>query len=75
MKIGMRKNEYGNTVSVHWCETCGEEFTVCPPVRDTDAWRGCLRPECTSYDPERDADKLFDSGRCKRETTNPEGKN
>lgn len=60
-------NEFCTPVSVHICEFCGVEFTVTPAVKpeNDDDWRGCMAPECPSYDPERDADKLFDEGKVK----------
>ena len=62
-KIGQEFNEYGTLVTRFKCETCGNEFTVCPavPPDKEDDWRDCLSEECESYDPTRDADKLFDS--------------
>lgn len=61
MKIGMSKNEYGTPVSVHICDTCGVEFTVCPAADDNKkGWENCLIPECDSYDEKRDIDKWFD---------------
>ncbi len=61
MRIGTRKNEYGTKVGVYICEECYNEFTVCPnPDPDNKNWPGCLAPQCTSYDPLRDMDLLFD---------------
>ena len=56
-------NEQGTPVSVHDCQTCGGEFTLCPLVPDDKAheWPDCLEPDCDSYDPHRDADILFQS--------------
>lgn len=51
-------NEHGTPVSVHRCDWCGDEFTVCPPA-DGD-WGGCQSLDCPSYDPDRDADALFE---------------
>ncbi len=64
-------NEYGTIVSVHICETCSAEFTVCPAVeeKNRDQWRYCLSLDCVSYDPDRDADKFFDKGVVKKEST------
>lgn len=62
MKIKDDINKYGTPVTVFWCDTCGVEYTVCPkpkPEREH-KWNDCLSPECDSYDPDRDADKLFD---------------
>ena len=55
-------NEYGTPVSVHVCATCGAPFTVCPAIAEEEAhaWEDCLAPNCPSYDPERDVDKLFE---------------
>lgn len=61
MKIRNDVNEYGTPIAVYWCDTCGEEYTVCPAPENDDAWQNCLSTECASYDPERDVDKLFDS--------------
>jgi len=60
-KVREDVNEYGTPVSVHNCQTCGGEFTLCPLIPDDDAhrWPDCLSPECESYDPHRDADLLF----------------
>lgn len=60
MKIGVRMNEYGTLVSVHRCESCGCEFTVCPEVPDGIEWGGCQGPTCGSYDERRDVDRLID---------------
>ena len=62
-KTGERVNEYGTPVSVHTCQTCGMEFTLCPLVPDdkSDQWPDCMALECESYDPHRDADILFQS--------------
>jgi hypothetical protein len=52
-------NEYGTPVSVHTCRSCGQEFTVCPPV-DNEEWGGaCLGETCASYDLRRDANLLL----------------
>ena len=61
MKTGNKKNEYGVAVSVHVCEYCGSEFTVTPAVSDDslENWRGCLAPDCESYDPARDVDAML----------------
>lgn len=59
MKDGI--NEYGTPVGVFVCEACGEEFTVCPkPTNpENDVWRTCSAIDCSSYDPNRDAEVLF----------------
>lgn len=58
-------NEYGKTVTLYRCMSCFSTFTVCPEVdpKDDGEWLGCLGPDCGSYDPDRDGDKLFDEGR------------
>lgn len=50
-------NEYGTPVSVHECEVCGREYTLCPPTwPDTT----CGEPGvCSSYDPSRDPTCFF----------------
>ena len=58
MKIGEERNEFNTKTSVHICECCGGRFTVCPSV-ENEGWENCLGPECSSYDPARDADKFF----------------
>lgn len=63
--LGTRPNEYNTPVDAYRCDTCGEEFTVCPANDDRSKdgdWSGCMAPTCASYDPARDADKLFDDG-------------
>ena len=62
-KIGHELNDYGTLVTRFKCEECGDEFTVCPavPPDKENGWEGCLKPECTSYDPARDMDLLFDT--------------
>ena len=63
MKIGMSVNEYGTPVSVHECEYCATEFTVCPAISDDpkqlEGWRGCMVEPCESYDSSRDVDALI----------------
>jgi hypothetical protein len=61
MHKGYRFNEHGTRISVHQCETCGEEFTVCPAAFPEDkGWDNCLGPQCPSYDRTRDFDLAFD---------------
>ncbi len=60
MKIREGRNESNTPISIHICDTCGEEFTVCPLV-ENDGWENCLGPECSSYDKSRDVDRLFGS--------------
>lgn len=58
--LGEGINEYGTAVSRFVCDTCGEEFTVCPAVTE-EAWGGsCLAEGCGSYDLRRDIDLLWD---------------
>ena len=60
MKTGLTVNEYGVFESVHVCDICGDEYTVCPPVsEDSLLASGCTAPHCESYDPKLDADRLF----------------
>jgi len=49
-------NDCGTLVSVSICKVCKREFSVCPPAD----WDECLADDCKSYDPNRDADHLFD---------------
>ena len=67
-KIADTFNEYGTPVTMFLCESCNQTFTVCPAVEDhnLDQWSGCLGEGCGSYDPDRDADKLFDEGKVRR---------
>ena len=72
MLVGLSNNEYGTATSVHTCDSCGGTFTVCPAVGNK-GWESCLAEDCPSYDPKRDADKLFDNEpekirRCSKET-------
>ena len=60
MRIGTKKNEYGTTVGHYLCEKCDNEYTVCPnpKQKDDSKWdKGCLSPNCASYNPARDFDK------------------
>jgi len=61
--LAATSNEYGVAVGVFRCDTCGEDFTICPKPADVQAWPNCLAPDCASYDQERDIDKWFDEGR------------
>lgn len=58
--VAMGVNEFGTSVSIHRCASCGDEFTVCPS--HTSDYGGCLAPLCPSYDIERDVDYLLASG-------------
>jgi hypothetical protein len=65
MRLGTRQNEYGTLVSVHRCDVCGDEFTLCPAIDgdDTCGFPGNEeRPACGSYDPGRDVGLLFEAG-------------
>ena len=66
MKIRDSHNQFGTKISIHRCDECWNEFTVCPAV-ENEGWENCLGPECSSYDADRDADRLFGSGRVLRE--------
>lgn len=67
MWISYALNGHGTPVSVHICNDCGSQFTVCPAVdKDGSEWGGCLATICISYDRKRDADRMFDEGRVKR---------
>jgi len=57
------RNEYGTSVTLFKCESCGSLFTVCPAKKEEDLndYRGCLSTECESYDESRDIDKLWDA--------------
>lgn len=57
--IGISVNDFGTPVSLHTCEACGREFTVCPARENDVDWGGCLARECPSYDPARDVDRFF----------------
>lgn len=69
MLLGLDKNKYGTPVSLHKCDDCGNEFTVCPPAKEN--WGGCLSEICESYDINRDVDArlLFGCGELKRRNT------
>ena len=64
MRLREITNEHGTPVVEYRCETCGETFTICPAPKasEDDQWTGCMATTCASYDPARDADKLFDDG-------------
>lgn len=67
-KIADTFNEYGTPVTMFSCPGCNTTFTVCPAVedKDLDQWPGCLGDGCSTYDADRDADKLFDAGKVRR---------
>ena len=53
-------NEYGTEVYVNTCKSCGREYSICPkPVKPED-WQYCLSKDCSSYDPDRDCEDLFE---------------
>lgn len=56
MKLSV--NEKGAFISLHTCPVCGDEFTLCPPRASFDR-HGCMSPECDTYRPGCDADRLF----------------
>lgn len=60
MYLNSTLNEHGVKVSVHKCDTCNTEFTVCPGVdKDSTSFNDCLSLDCSSYDPERDIEIVF----------------
>ena len=58
-RIGESTIEYGTKVTVHICDTCGRQFTICPV--DTEGFFGsdCLAVDCPSYDDRRDISKVW----------------
>lgn len=64
MHLGYTYNEYGTLVSKHKCDTCGDVFTLCPPVSpeevETKGWQNCLATHCPSYNIKRDIDLFWD---------------
>lgn len=64
MYRGVGVNEYGTLVSLHTCDTCGDEFSVCPEVPQdrADEWDGCMSVACDSYEPMRDAELYLGLG-------------
>ena len=68
MHKGYGLNEYGTPVSFHICDTCGSEFNVCPAkTPEAKGWGSCMSTVYPSYDPRRDADKLFGEGKVMRD--------
>lgn len=59
MKLGYSKNEHGTKISLHKCDVCGNEFSLCPAQEGDDT---CGFKECASYDPNRDVGKLLREG-------------
>jgi hypothetical protein len=59
-RIGLAENDYGVTVTVFVCSSCGSVFTVTGDI-DPDSWgTGCLAETCDSYDVSRDVGLMFD---------------
>ncbi len=57
---GYSDNKDGIRTSLHECDTCGVEFSLCPAIApDEPGWDNCLDDDCESYDPHRDMDILF----------------
>lgn len=55
--------ESGTRVSLHLCDTCNREFTLCPAVDpDKEGWENCLYWSCKSYDVKRDLELSFITG-------------
>jgi len=56
--ITVYRNNEGDKVTIHECNTCGTYYSVCPPVgvHEQEAWDDCLAPDCPSYDLKRDLD-------------------
>lgn len=59
-RIGLGLNSYGKVVSIHRCRSCGNVFSVVPPVTDEEFGDGCLAETCATYDLSRDIDLLWD---------------
>lgn len=63
MRRGTSVNEYGTPISLHRCNVCGQEFTLCPAREEDDTCGDPGGPNgegrCASYDPSRDVDLLF----------------
>lgn len=64
MFVGEGVNDYGTAVTLHRCDACGGEFSVCPAVSDDakDQWDNCLSEDCGSYEPTRDAELYLGLG-------------
>ena len=60
--IGEGINEYGTPVTIHKCDTCGDQFSVCPAVsvEQRDQYDNCLAMACDSYDPMRDVTLILE---------------
>lgn len=59
MHKGFGKNEYGTEISLHVCDECGNEFSLCPAQKQDDT---CGHIDCKSYAPYRDVDVLLSEG-------------
>lgn len=59
-RLGLAKNEYGTTVTVFVCSSCGQIFTVTGDIDPKTFGTGCLSVSCDSYDVERDVDLMFE---------------
>jgi hypothetical protein len=60
MHLGYGKNRLGHKISLHRCDTCGQRFTLIPPVApNMPGWGNCLSESCESYDMSRDVDLFF----------------
>lgn len=64
-------NEYGVEISVHECDVCGRQFTVCPPRNNGE--NVCLAVGCESYDVTRDVELFWDSLPIRRYPVSGEG--
>lgn len=59
MHKGFSKNEYGTEISLHNCDICKNDFSVCPALKNDDT---CGHIDCDSYDSSRDVDLLLSEG-------------
>ena len=74
MWLGYNENEFNTEISEHLCDDCGSLFSLCPSVPSTaPGWDNCLSEDCESYDPSRDADKMFENGEVRRDDDNRAG--
>lgn len=55
-------NLFGVPVLVRRCVECKSRFTVCPKPADPEGWEHCLGEHCSTYDPDRDGDRLVEIG-------------
>ena len=58
-RIGLARNEYGTTVTVFVCSSCGFLFTVTGDIDPETFGTGCLAETCDSYDVERDVNLML----------------